>query len=137
MITRTTHCCGIFFFFSSIWTSAFQYMIVVVFILCIILGFWLAMEIIGRKKFNEKESTFISFLYLLLNAGTNLGIALVCGGPYWPFYISKSGCGFACMMVCIDWTWWQWCERLCALSSPIILSTYYLVNRWHHCTDNQ
>ena len=72
-------------------------MIVVVFILCIILGFLLAKEVIGGKKFNEKENTFISFLYLLLNAGTNLGIALVYGEPYWPFYISASGWGIACI----------------------------------------
>ena len=112
-------------------------MIVVVFILYIILGFLRAKEVIGGKKFNEKENTFISFLYLLLNAGTNLGIALVYGEPYWPFYISASGWGIACMMICINWTWWQWFERLCALSLPIILSTYYMVNRWRHRTDIQ
>ena len=76
-----------------------------------LLAYLLAMEIIGRKKFNEKESTFISFLYLLLNAGTKLGIAIVYGEPYWPFYISALG--------------WCFCP------------TYYLVNRWRQRTDNQ
>lgn len=73
-------------------------MIVTIFILCLILGFLLAME-----KFNERESIFISFLSLLLNAGiTNVEITLVYREPYWPFYVSVSGWSFTCMMLCIN-----------------------------------